>query len=335
MGFYVSAGLDYNDPETIAQTKARFWEYVSTFKDHDAVLAWGIGNENNLHYGGDPAEWFALANTLACDAYAAEGPSYHPTMVINGGMLYFGDAALGDGCHGSDDASMNFVDMWGHNAYPGEDYHCYFDYYDRLSAKPLIITEYGVDAYDNQASGEYQCVQAEYAVRQWQQIAAACVGGAIMAYTDEWWKASGPCSHDLGGYYTRYHPDGFSNEEWWGLFAVEDDEGGCDVVLPRKVVCALSAEFGGVTGDFDLDDDADLVDFAAFQRCFGPGAVGACGEAFDFVADALIDLDDFATFMVCLNGPDQPLACAEERARATPMHPSVATHAPLATQKHP
>jgi hypothetical protein len=308
MGFWVPlhAGVDYSDPATAAAIESDFQGYVNQFKDHPAVLAWGIGNENNLAYDGDVADWYALANDLAQVAYAEEGAGYHPTVVINGGMRYSGDVDFG-----SDDASLDYVDVWAHNAYPGYAFRCYFDYYDLLSAKPLIFTEYGIDAYDNQSGGEYQSVQADYVVQQWRQLEAASVGGTLMAYSDEWWKAGDPNNHDLGGYATRMHPDGFSNEEWWGLVWVEDNGVGPDIMHPRLAYYALAAEYADVSGDYDLDDDTDLADFAAFQRCFGSAAAGACGQAFEFVANGVIDLDDLAMFNVCLNGPNHPPACAE------------------------
>jgi hypothetical protein len=225
-------------------------------------------------------------------------------VVVNGGMLHFGSVDLG-----SDDASMDYVDAWGHNAYPGYDFHCYFDYYDNLTAKPLVFTEYGIDAYDNESGGEYQAVQADYVTQQWRQMETACLGATVMAYSDEWWKAGDPNNQDLGGYGTRMHPDGYSNEEWWGMVSVEDNGSSPDILHPRLVYDALAMEYADVTGDYDLDDDADLRDFAAFQQCFGSAGGGSCGAAFEFVADGVIDLDDFAQLESCLSGPTLPPAC--------------------------
>ncbi len=52
--------------------------------------------------------------------------------------------------------------MWGHNAYFGYDTHCYFEYYDRVTAKPLVVTEYGIDAYDMTVGMEYKNLQAAW-----------------------------------------------------------------------------------------------------------------------------------------------------------------------------
>lgn len=70
----------------------------------------------------------------------------------------------------------------------------------------------------------------------------------------------------------------------------------------------------GFAGDFDGDDDVDVNDFARFQVCFnGPGyppADPGCEPA-DLDADGDVDVGDFALFQACFNGPGQfpPLSC--------------------------
>jgi len=62
-------------------------------------------------------------------------------------------------------------------------------------------------------------------------------------------------------------------------------------------------------GDFDEDGDVDVNDFAHFQSCFnGPGGIisfeSNCADA-DADGDGDVDVNDFATFQVCFNGPSQ------------------------------
>jgi len=112
-------------------------------------------------------------------------------------MLFFGDVD-----YSSDDASLDYVDIWGHNNYIRYGYHSYFCYYDRISAKPLVMTEFGVDACGPGLQWENQHVQAEWVTHEWEQVRDNCIGGTIMEYCDEWWKCGSPSTHDLCGYYT-------------------------------------------------------------------------------------------------------------------------------------
>ncbi len=306
MGFWVPlhAGIDYADPATIASIKNDFRACVSAFKDHPAMLAWGIGNENNLAYEGDLADWYALANELAEEAWIEEGATYHPAVVINGGLRDFGNVDLG-----SDDESLSFVDIWGHNAYPGWDFHCYFDYFDRISSKALLLTEFGIDAWDNAAGAEYESVQADYVVQQWRQLVASSIGGTLMAYSDEWWKAGDPSAHDLGGYGTAAHPDGYSNEEWWGVMRAIEDGAGPDVMQPRQVYSDLGFEYSIGLGDLNCDGMVDGLDIRAFVFAVtAPGSHAAtyptCSRIWaDCSGDSLVDDQDIWCFVARLLSP--------------------------------
>ncbi len=55
-------------------------------------------------------------------------------------------------------------------------------------------------------------------------------------------------------------------------------------------------------GDINIDGSVDLIDFAAFQTCFGLPAGGGC-EALNLTGDAIVDLADFAALEALLTGP--------------------------------
>ncbi|GGH13088.1 glycosyl hydrolase family protein [Sphingobacterium alkalisoli] len=52
-------GFDYNDKVAVARQLERVRQEILQFKDHPALLAWGIGNELNLHYR-NPKVWDAV-----------------------------------------------------------------------------------------------------------------------------------------------------------------------------------------------------------------------------------------------------------------------------------
>ncbi len=308
VGFWVPvSGIDYADPAVIATYENQFRALVNQFKDHPGLLGWGLGNELNIHNSGDDlAAWHALANRLAEVAYEEEGATYHPTVLVN--------ADLFDSCNVdvvSDDVSLDHVDIWGFNTYFGWDAHCYFDYAERLTAKPVLITEYGIDAWDNENGAVYEDVQAEWVGHQWRQIEGRCAGASIMAYSDEWWKADNPWSHDFGGYGTGNHPDGYSNEEWWGMVWCQDNGSEPDQLFARQVFFRMAQEYGSPLADADADGDVDAHDVLAFQRCLGAALESPCGLTFDAEADDAIDGGDLWLFERCYAGPDRGPTCLD------------------------
>jgi hypothetical protein len=234
MGFWINCHENYGD-QTIRQKYInKFSEYVNEYKDHPAVLAWLLGNENNLSYCSSPDyidDFYSLCNELGQIAFEIEGDEYHPVGIVNGDLWNIGVEAMN-----SDDDFLIYIDFWGINVYPGESFGSWFEEYKLLSGKPLLITEYGIDALDNSKETEYQETHAEWVLNQWHEIdqADVTIGSTLMEYSDEWWKAGNPSLHDNGGYPTERHPDGYSNEEWWGVMRTIP-EGQVDKMEKRQV----------------------------------------------------------------------------------------------------
>ncbi len=216
---------DITTPSAREQIKNDFRAMVAAHKNHPAVLMWSIGNELNADwlYGGNLDDLFSLINEMAEEAHAEEGSNYHPvtTALLDSDLI---------NTIATYDSSVPSLDIWGVNVYRGNTFGTLFDDYYAVSTKPLVILEYGIDAYDNANSDEYENIgtpaQAEYTETLWNEIAAnsdICIGGSIMAYSDEWWKGkystdagcpdNDPAFHSTCGYATTSHPDGYSNEE--------------------------------------------------------------------------------------------------------------------------
>lgn len=75
-------GFDYDDANAVRAQLARFREVVRAYKDHPAILMWGLGNENDLFYT-DLKVWDAL-NDIA-EMIHEEDPS-HPVMHVTAGL---------------------------------------------------------------------------------------------------------------------------------------------------------------------------------------------------------------------------------------------------------
>ena len=57
-------GFDYSDKDAVAKQKAEVRKQVLKYKDHPALLAWGIGNEVDLFYTNKDV-WFAVQDIAA------------------------------------------------------------------------------------------------------------------------------------------------------------------------------------------------------------------------------------------------------------------------------
>jgi hypothetical protein len=235
---------------TTARTQiiSAFRNMVALNKDNPAVLMWSIGNEANApwQYGSHLDDLFSLINEMALAAHTEEGANAHPVTTP------LADADLLNTINNYDKAMTN-LDVWSIQVYRGNSFGSLFSDYASLSSKPLAITEYGIDAYDNNNHAEYEKIgspyPAIYAQSLWSEIASnsnVCVGGSIMTYSDEWWKGkygsptdNNASYHGESGYAAYGHPDGFSNEEWWGIMRTVDNGSAPDVMEPRAAYYAL------------------------------------------------------------------------------------------------
>jgi len=74
-------GFNYDDPAAVKKQFERIKAYVLKFKDHPALLAWGIGNELNLSYK-NPKVWDAV-NDIATMIHK-EDPNHPASTVLAG-----------------------------------------------------------------------------------------------------------------------------------------------------------------------------------------------------------------------------------------------------------
>jgi hypothetical protein len=244
VGYWIDPNKDLSDPDVREDIKNEFRNIVEKYKDHPAVLMWCIGNELNGDWlSVNLSAWYSLLDECAQISHDIEGESFHPVTTANWDINDITDY----------DASLTHLDVWGANVYRGLSFGDLFVDYANISSKPFWISEYGIDAFDNRSGDEYENIgipyQAIYAGNLWDEIetnSAICSGGTIMAYCDEWWKAGNPDSHDYGGYLTPTHPDGFSNEEWWGIMRTVDNGSNPDIMQPRKVYYTLKNRWSAI-----------------------------------------------------------------------------------------
>jgi len=244
---------DISSPEAREQIKVDFGRLVASLKKHPAIRMWSIGNELNAPwmYGSKLDDLFRLINEMAEVAHAKEGIKYHPvtTPLLDKDLVH---------TIGTYESSMISLDVWGANVYRGQSFGTFFDDYRGVSNKPLLILGFGIDAFDNRVNDEYEITgipyQALYAKDLWTEIQANSdvgLGGLVMEYSDEWWKGKSPYSgvcrdyfpsvHSKCGYASGAHPDGYSNEAWWGIMRPVDHGDGLNVMEPRESYYALQS----------------------------------------------------------------------------------------------
>jgi hypothetical protein len=199
-------------------------------------LMWQLGNELNYNklYGAATLSEAVTIVSQAIDQVHAADPD-HPVSV-----------SWGNAPSKVELSHLAAADIWSLNLYPHLAMAPRLTSWLGSSSKPMLVGEYGADAYNEKLGREDQESQATATLDLTEQIhahasaadpTAAALGGCVFNLTDEWWKGAGSDSaHDTGGFdNSGVYPDGVANEEWWGLLTVERE--------PRQAYGRLQALF--------------------------------------------------------------------------------------------
>lgn len=255
---------DYANPLVRELLLKEVKEMVSQYKDTPGLLLFLLGNENNygLFWRGAETENIPVQDRRSTkDAYQLYKlfndavkemkliDSNHPMAICNGDLLFLDIIAK----------ECTDIDILGINTYRGL---TFTDLYDRVKkelGKPVILTEFGSDAYNTQGNAEDQEYQAKVLVSNWKEIYANAaglgkngnsLGGFTFQFSDGWWKTgqtSNLDEHDAtaswsnGGYLNDYKPgENNMNEEWFGICAKgKTNERGTYELYPRAAYYAL------------------------------------------------------------------------------------------------
>ena len=125
-------GFDYSDEKQLKEQMEMVREAVLRYKDHPAVLLWGVGNEMEGFEGGDDPRIWSAVNDVA--AMIKEIDPHHPIMTVT--------AEIGGGRIEMLHNQTPAVDIHGINAYGGAS-----SIGERMeeggASKPYVITEFG------------------------------------------------------------------------------------------------------------------------------------------------------------------------------------------------
>lgn len=239
---------------------------VSAYRNHPAVLMWSLGNEWNInrYFGAAASVEAAAAATQAAAVRIKALDTAHPVATSLGDIDIPDLTPLATTAHLVNTVAPA-VDVWGLNVYRGASFGSLFDQWVSISTKPMFIGEFGTDAFDQRAGAEDQVAQAAFDLGLWEEIAARlsaddprrpALGGLVFEWNDEWWKAGSPATHDTGGSPSGGHPDGFANEEWFGVVDIDRNR--------RHAFFRFKFRFGGVAS-------VPQVGLLLNRAAFGPG----------------------------------------------------------------
>jgi len=232
---------------------------INYYKSFNSILMWVIGNELNNNYADFPS-LFNFINQLSTAGYQADPTRLFTTPLADSNVLY---STI------SNYTYLPHLDVWSLQIYRGKSFGMLFTDYANVSTKPMFITEYGIDAYDDKAQSENQTTQNSWDVALANEInnnTNICSGGFIFSYSDEWWKAesgeydanhtncpaSNSSAHLNCGYPSNNFPDKYSNEAWWGLLsAAKNISSGPDILTPRQIFYSIADIYQSEASQFN------------------------------------------------------------------------------------
>lgn len=259
---------DYADPDTKKVLMKEVTDMAKTYKNTRGLLLYMLGNENNYHlvWKGVETEDIPVPTSKGEETKVAARALYrafnnavkevkkidqsHPVAICNGDLGFLD--IVKEEC--------TDIDIYGTNMYRGKNFTDAFDRVKKELELPVIVTEFGSDAYNARDQKEDQAMQAFYDVENWKDIYANAaglgkaenvLGGFTFQFSDGWWKYGQTKNLDIhdnnaswsnGGYARDITNPGDNNmnEEWFGICAKgQTDARGLYQLYPRAAYYAL------------------------------------------------------------------------------------------------
>ena len=234
---------DYADPRVKELLISEVTQMVRDFKDTPGLLLFMLGNENNygLFWDGAETEDIPIEDRrstiravsmykLFNEAIVEMKEIYTgvPIAICNGDNLFLDIIA----------EEVPDADIYGTNSYRGVTFTNLYDQVANVYDKPVLLAEFGSDAFNAVTLQEAQEAQAYYKLNNWKDIyshaagfgrAENSIGGFTFQFSDGWWKYLQTenldlhdinASWDNGGYLFDFVPgEDNMNEEWFGIMA--------------------------------------------------------------------------------------------------------------------
>ncbi|MFC1703907.1 glycoside hydrolase family 2 TIM barrel-domain containing protein [Candidatus Omnitrophota bacterium] len=226
-------GTDYTDQVQREKMIDDVKQMVLEFKDEPYILFWMLGNENDMTGSYDNSTFNNTNAPLVPEAYAKfvnevarmihELDSDHPVGISNGSMRLMKQYAQ----------FAQEIDIVGMNAYMGPyGFSSLWNAVNMDFDRPVAITEYGIDAYDQNEQIIDEDFQAQYHKGCWKDMvnnsfgqtgAGNSIGGFAYNWLDAWWFCGKPDTHDVEiGAWRGPAKDSWMNDEWLGICSQGD-----------------------------------------------------------------------------------------------------------------
>ena len=229
-------GFDYDDPEQVAAQFERARDIVERYKDHPAVLMWGLGNEmEGFDDGDNPAIWKAV-NDIA--AMVKEIDPHHPTMSTTA----FAHGKRVEFLHHKSPA----IDIHGINAYGGA--QVIPEYIrERGATKPFVFTEFG-------PVGPWEMPKTEWGA-PYEQTSTEKAAFYRESYEKGMLAAPGMA---LGGYAFLWGNKMEATETWFGMFLADGAKTGAVDTMTEIWSGKPPADLAPNVGSLKLDGSAQV-----------------------------------------------------------------------------
>lgn len=234
---------DYSNPQVRELLLKEIKELTAQYKHTPGLLMYLLGNENNygLFWRGAETEnipmedrqstkdahyLYRLFNDAAIEIKTID--KNHPVVICNGDLMFLDIIAK----------ECPDIDVLGINVYRGTSFGDLFTRVKKEYSKPVLLTEFGADAFNVQTNAEDQEYQSKVLAANWKEIyanaagsglAGNSIGGFTFQFSDGWWKAGQTAGLDVhdksaswsNGGYSNDYTKGVNNmnEEWFGICA--------------------------------------------------------------------------------------------------------------------
>jgi len=238
---------DYSNKKTQDLLMSEVNKMAEDYKNTRGILLFLLGNENNygLFWAGAETEDFPDEEDKKREVGEKRGrPMYKlmnqatnsmkainpnsPVAICNGDLLFLDIIAT----------ECKDIDILGVNSYRGKSFTDLYDRVKKEFGKPVLLTEFGADAFNARSGEEDQQAQAYFLKENWKEIyqnaaglgkAGNSIGGFTFQFSDGWWKFGQTKNLDIhdsnaswsnGGYFSDYaEGENNMNEEWFGICA--------------------------------------------------------------------------------------------------------------------